>query len=224
MLHGTRPHKVNPADAIYNLIYGLDVLNRCIFYKELLNDIINLKLTMALKIEAGIKNNFDLECVDKVLRNTADEVHNGIKNIYLDLKIKAKLEGRPFFIPLPDYSSQTSDEKYSKNEQSTCLAIQKNKDETIELIKTDTSLIIALIKELKVEDTRPDYIKKLIDEFYLYEDGKKVQKSLNETVAKLVEITGQFVTWEYIKNTFIQSDGKQYSDAACKAARDLANT
>jgi hypothetical protein len=208
--------KRNPDDGIYNLMNGHDIMGQCSLCKDLLNDVTYLKIKMETKTSRGITYNFDMEFIGDILKKTVNAVHKKIESIYFDMNFDAVSKGKTLNIPLPDYTTENT-VKESENENN-------KQDEIIELIKKDTSFIIEIIEELKQKNIRPGYIEKLIEGGFLYDDGKRVISGLNETASELVDITGHPVTWEYLKETFLKTDGSMFSDISCKSARDYANT
>jgi hypothetical protein len=164
--------KIDPADALYNMTNGLDIITRCNIYKDLLDDIFNLEIKMTMKIKKGFKYKFD-EGIFKgfvydSLRETINVVHDDIQNIYMDLQYEALSKGKPFFIPLPDYTIQNITENYTEHTQNNDIVIKNNRqNETLIIIKKDIDLIIELIKELKAEKDKAqiitEYDKALID-------------------------------------------------------------
>ena len=120
-------HTIITSDALYNMTNKLDIIDRCNFYKELLDDVSKLNLLMVMKTQNGIKYSFDVEYVYDCLKDIAYIVHNDIKNIYIDLQFEATSKGQQFHIPLPDYTIQETEEIKTKYNQSSIIPIQ-NKD------------------------------------------------------------------------------------------------
>jgi hypothetical protein len=221
--------KIDPATALYNLTNGLDIIDRCNLYKDLLGDVLKLEYKIKVKIENGLKYNFDVEFVHSCLKKIVNTVHDDIQDIYLNLKFEAMSEGRQFYIPLPDYTVQYETED-TENEQCTDVAIEDNpENELLVKINRDIEVIIGIIKELKLEK-RPAFATKLVDEVYLCKNGSTPSYSLNQTVARLFDIinpddnTDRSLSWQFIQDTFTSPTGEKYSESACKAARDYANT
>jgi hypothetical protein len=141
--------KIDTAATLYDLTNGLDIIDRCNLYKDLLDDVLKLELKMEMKIQRGLKYNFDVEFVHSCLREIVNVVHNDIQDIYMNLQFDAITEGRQFHIPLPDYTIQNGADDYTEKKQSTNIAIKGNpENEILELIKQDTSFLIELIKKI----------------------------------------------------------------------------
>jgi len=70
----------------------------------------------------------------------------------------------------------------------------------------------------------PAYIKHLIDKGHLYDDGKRVIKSLDKTAMAYVEFVESEVTMRFLQETFRKTNGEPFSDRACDNAAKLANT
>jgi antitoxin component YwqK of YwqJK toxin-antitoxin module len=81
------------------------------------------------------------------------------------------------------------------------------------------------------------YTKYLIESGYLYPDGKRVIKSLDDVAAALKDYLNKNpplaeadispkeinLTWQFLQETFLQPDGKNYSEKSCKDAIRMAN-
>jgi hypothetical protein len=223
--HETRKHnKENPDNGIYNLLNGQDIIGQCSLCKDILNDVAHLKIKMEAKTRGDIKYNFDIEFVGNVLKNIVDAVHRKIESIYFDLQFEAVANGEEFNIPLPNYTGENVAENCTGNNASITMETKNsNRDETIESIKHDTSLLVEMMKTVIAKETKPEYIKLLIDKGYLYDDGRTVIGGLNETAAEYVRITKKPVVLDFLQNTFFKTGGTKYSNAAYKAARDFAN-
>ena len=70
---------------------------------------------------------------------------------------------------------------------------------------------------------QPEYIQALVNKGLLYADGKRIINNL-DTVACELRDSGIQVTKRFLQESFIQPDGKKYSDSACKLAANRANT
>jgi hypothetical protein len=214
--HETRKHnKENPDDGIYSLINGQDIIGQCSLYKDLLNDVTYLKIKMETKMKKGIKYNFDICFVSDILKKTVEVVHKKIESIYFDLQFEAMASGKKFNIPLPDYTGENITEDCTENNTSITIETKYgNRDETIELIKKDTSLLIELLTELN----SPGFLKQLANEGYVYYDIKnnqaKVINNLNDTAAALKRITNNNVSYDQLKAYFLTPEGLSYSDSS----------
>jgi hypothetical protein len=85
-------------------------------------------------------------------------------------------------------------------------------------------------------DKPPAYIQYLIDKALLYPDGKHVIRSLDDVAAALTDFVNSQdddqgniqakeikITWTFLQDTFLQPDGKKYSEKSCKDALRMAN-
>jgi hypothetical protein len=81
----------------------------------------------------------------------------------------------------------------------------------------DSNLLAALQNE------RPIYIKKMIDEGILYPNGKRVVKKLSD-VASFLSREKIEVSAEFLKENFLNTKGKPYSLQSCKKAINIVNT
>jgi hypothetical protein len=85
-------------------------------------------------------------------------------------------------------------------------------------------------------DKPPTYIQYLIDKALLYPDGKRVIRSLDDVAAALTDFVNSQdddqgniqakeikITWTFLQDTFLQPDGKKYSEKSCKDALKMAN-
>jgi hypothetical protein len=225
-------HKIDPADTLYNISKGKDLIARCNFYKNLLNDIAYLKLKMTMKIKNGMKYKFDMGFVNDSLKRIVDVVHNDIQEIYMNLQFDAMSQGRQFFIPLPmpDYTIQNESENITENEQSTDIAIKDNSEnETLEIIKKDTTLIIELLKNIQNRNTEPlpelESLNELTEDndpvLRKWTNGKYKCTSLEEFVKRYIKIADN-LTPALIRDYLISDKtGKQYSDNSIETAIKL---
>jgi len=162
--HAGHQREIDMTATLYDLTNGLDIIGRCNLYKDLLDDVLKLEVKMEMKIQNGLKYNFDIDFVHSCLREIVKVVHEDIQDIYFNLKFEAVSKGGNFFIPLPDYTFQNEAEKYTEKEQSTDIAIKGNpENETLEIIKKDVKLIIELVK-IQHENERTKAIDIMIKE------------------------------------------------------------
>jgi len=70
----------------------------------------------------------------------------------------------------------------------------------------------------------PDYIKRLIDIGLVYPpDGRKVVKKLSDVAEYLVDVLKMDITWVFLKKTFLQDDGSEWSDGLVTLALKKGN-
>jgi hypothetical protein len=221
--HETRSRdKEIPDDGIYNLTNGQDIIGQCSLYKELLNNVTFLKSKMEAKMRRGIKYNFDIEFVGNILKKTVDTVHEKIESIYFDLQFEAASTGRKFNIPLPDYTTNNTAEDNTENDQSTSITMKNgNQNEIIELMKK-ADYIIELVKELKPESSMPEYIRKLIEQGYIGQDGITALTGL-DNIAEFLFTRIESLSPELLLQ-FRQSNGSEYSKRSAQDAVKRSRT
>ena len=66
--------------------------------------------------------------------------------------------------------------------------------------------------------------KHLIEEYYLFPDGKRVKKGyLNDAVYEYVTFTKTKITWRFVQETFIQENYRNYCKRYCEEAVAYSN-
>ncbi|MDR1390311.1 MAG: hypothetical protein LBJ31_10105 [Treponema sp.] len=81
----------------------------------------------------------------------------------------------------------------------------------------------ALKKELNEPPPKvPEYIERLINEGFLYPDGKRVVRRLEDIAYWLSDDLKMPITEKFLAETFLKADGKSYSPSACKHAINMA--
>ena len=84
--------------------------------------------------------------------------------------------------------------------------------------------ILRMIKDISFAQTRPAWRKHLIDNGFVYDDGKRIVNSLKETAAEYVIFIKQNVTMQFLEENFRKPDGEKYSSSMYSEARDYANS
>jgi len=80
-------------------------------------------------------------------------------------------------------------------------------------------------KKNETNNTIPTYITELINKGFLFPDGKRVVKSLNNVALEIHKITQSNQLSEgLLRELFVKPNGEQYSIKACKSAVNFANT
>ena len=78
--------------------------------------------------------------------------------------------------------------------------------------------------EKKIPDgEKTKYIQHLIDNFFIYPDGKRCIKSLDEVAEALGKKLSAQITAKFLQETFLQPNGDPYSESACRKAAEKAN-
>jgi hypothetical protein len=209
--HETRKHdKKNPADGIYNLLNGQDIIGQCSLCKNLLNDVAFLKKKIETKISAGIIYNFDIKFVGNIFKNIINAAQKKIESIYFDLQFEAASNGKAFNIPLPDYAIKNTIKEPPEKKDDT---IQNDgQNEIIEMIRESINkadYIIEFLKELKTDNNRPKYVYALMEQGYVGKDGVTALTGL-DNIAEFLSTNIEIVTPQLLLQ-FRQSDGKEYS-------------
>jgi hypothetical protein len=69
-----------------------------------------------------------------------------------------------------------------------------------------------------------DWQTHLINKGFLYPDGKRVVKSLDNTVLEYVKFTQNVTSWRFIYEILLKPDGSKYSQKQCVKAVAYSNT
>jgi hypothetical protein len=67
------------------------------------------------------------------------------------------------------------------------------------------------------------YIQYLIDDCFIYPDGKRCMKSLDEVAEAVSKKFCNQITAKFLQETFLQPNGDPYSESACRKAAEKAN-
>lgn len=91
-----------------------------------------------------------------------------------------------------------------------------------ELVRTalDSRIQEQVVDALKI--TQPQYILNMRNKGLLYDDGKRVLNNLDDVATHLWRIEKIQISERFLQDTFLQANGKKYSDAACKKALNHA--
>jgi hypothetical protein len=76
----------------------------------------------------------------------------------------------------------------------------------------------------QVNISQPNYIQDMIEKGLLYPDGKRVLGKLENIATYLYRDVKISITEKFLQETFLKSDGTQYSKSACKKALNVATT